>query len=98
MRIVVETDASIAGWSKPAQGDVWLFVETGLLYEMREWKNASGPNDRTMWDAHRTAHRIGAPESDYGCEPAVFVAVFDDAVKHGRWIRVMNCPAVVATE
>lgn len=85
MRIVVETDASIVGCPMPQVGEVWVNVEDGRLYEMREERGAG-----TIHGPYRSAHRIDAPETHYGCDPSVFVAVFDDAVRNGKWLKVTN--------
>ena len=76
----------------PAPGEVWLSVGTGMLYEMRDWVEASTRGDRAQHSAYRHAHRIGAPDTRYGCESSVSVAVFDQDVREGKWLRVMNGP------
>jgi hypothetical protein len=85
MRIAVETDDRVPGAPPPEAGEVWLRMSTGELYEMREWvKSDQG--------SYRACHRVGAPESGYGCDPEVWCACFDVDVRNGRWIRVLNCP------
>ena len=82
--LLVETEsANYKPRALPDAGEVWLFVSTGMLYEMRE-------RDRSR--SYRSCHRIGAPEMRYGCDPTVFCACWDSAVSEGRWVRVHNCP------
>lgn len=88
MRIVVETSSKIA---PPIEGEVWLHVDSGMLYEIRQWREATYQDfGNSICGAHHLAHRIDAPESKYGCDPSVFVAVFDHDVCVGRWIKVEN--------
>ena len=90
MRIVVETvSTSYAVRELPKAGEVWLLVESGLLYEMREISSNG---------LHRSCHRVDAPESHYGCDPTVSSACWHTAVREGRWIRVMNCPTLAARD
>lgn len=77
MKRVVELEQRDA--DQPREGEIWLCVETGMLYEIRG-------SDL----AYRTAHRLHAPESGYGCDPTMFVAVHPTSVQEGRWIRVHN--------
>lgn len=88
-RIIVETDASkYVAPDLPRAGEVWLRVDTGHLYLMQERSNREGYPYRGCW-------RLGAPE-DYGCDPSVKCATWDSAVRHGEWIRVLNCPEQVS--
>lgn len=87
MKIVVETDARVTGCDVPTPGEIWLRVDTGMLYEMREWVAGTERNG-----PYRACHRVDAPESGYGCGPTVHCACFDSDVVNGKWIRVMNCP------
>jgi hypothetical protein len=80
-RIVVETASRYESPQLPQQGEVWLCVESGNLYEMRERADL----------LYRACHRVGAPER-FGCDPSVKCACWDSAVREGRWIRVLNCP------
>ena len=81
MRRIVET--VLHDVELPLAGEVWLFVQTGLLYEMRARDKAQN---------YRSCHRIGAPEMDYGCDPGVFLACWDHKVREGDWVRLYNCP------
>lgn len=84
-RILVETNAShYTEVALPQEGEVWLRVQTGHLYEMREWKGA-----------YRACHRLGTPEEGYGCDPSVNCACHSDQVREGQWIRVLNVPGFV---
>ena len=84
MLIVVETCAlNYRPRPLPEKGEVWLLVERGMLYEMRE---------RSRDGSHWSCHRVGAPERDYGCDPTVFCACWVTSVHEGRWVRVLNCP------
>lgn len=82
MRFAVDIDAGRRDVELPKEGEVWLCLESGYLYEMGAMRGGE------PW---RHCHRIGAPEQ-YGCDPTVDCACWDSAVREGRWIRVLNCP------
>ena len=90
MRIVVETHSErFQPRDLPQKGEVWLNVESGLLYEMRDPSRDGQP--------YRGCHKVGAPETDYGCDPSVECACWDDAVRGGQWVKVLNCPGQRST-
>lgn len=83
MRIVVDTDDRAPPATPPENGQIWLLIESGTLYEMRDWVQDAG---------YRSCHRVGSPETNYGCDPTVALACFNEDVHRGRWVQVLNCP------
>ena len=84
MLILVETESrQYKPRALPQEGEVWLCLQSGILYEMRKRDARDGA-------LYRSCHRIGAPETDYGCDPTVHAACWDTAVYEGRWVRVLN--------
>ncbi len=68
----------------PQVGEVWLRVDTRLLYVITE-----------EWGPHRiygTAERLH-PRGAQGCDPQWQSAVWHDAVNRGEWVKVEGMSA-----
>jgi hypothetical protein len=84
--VIIAVETNSHSWKPrdlPRKGEIWLRLESGMLYEMRE-RDPAG-----QW---RACHRVGAPEFDYEPDTTVHCACWDSAVRMGEWVRVFNCP------
>jgi hypothetical protein len=71
MLILVETESrQYKPRALPQEGEVWLFLQSGMLYEMRKRDTLVGVN-------YRSCHRVGAPETGYGCDACWDTAVYE---------------------
>jgi hypothetical protein len=71
---------------EPKRGEVWLLVESGLLYEVtREYERRDG-------GLYGTAERLH-PRGPQGCDPQHMLAMWPASVRAGEWVRVRNVTA-----